>query len=79
MPVKREASPEVYVAGLRTYKSDSLDRTPREDEAETYITGLWLFVEKLVGLDTAVNNKIKRIDIFYNGRIPNVNVVPLFL
>ena len=68
MPVKREASPEVYVAGLRTYKSESLDRTPREDTADTYIKGLWLFVEKLVGIEPTINNKVRRIDIIYNGR-----------
>jgi hypothetical protein len=66
--VKEEASPEVYVAGLRTYESDSLDKAPRQGEEPTYIRKLWVFLEKLVGSDSSLNNKIIKIDIFYNGR-----------
>ena len=66
--VKQEANPEVYVAGLRTYESDSLDRAPRTGEESTYIQRLWQFIEKLVGSLTPVNHKIVKIDIIYNGR-----------
>ena len=66
--VKKELSPEVYLAGLRTYKSESLDRAPREGTESSYIEKLWSFLERLVGMGNSVNNKISRIDIFYNGR-----------
>ena len=69
MGIKKEASPEVYLAGLRTYESASLDMAPREGTETSYIEKLWLFLEKLVGMGNSVNNKIARIDIFYNGRV----------
>ena len=71
--VKKEASPEVYLAGLRTYKSESLDRAPREGMETSYIEKLWVFLERLAGMGNSINNKISRIDIFYNGRETECN------
>ena len=58
----------MYLAGLRTFESESLDRAPREGTESSYIEKLWSFLERLVGMGNSVNNKISRIDIFYNGR-----------
>ena len=74
MGIKKEATPEVFVAGLRTYKSETLDRAPREGTEPNYIERLWRFLEKLVARgSTTVNNKIAKIDIIYNGRESGCN------
>ena len=77
--VKKEASPEVYLAGLRTYKSESLDRAPREGMESSYIEKLWAFLENLAGMRNSINNKISRIDIFYNGRETECNCGAIIL
>ena len=79
MVIKKEASPEVYLAGLRTYKSESLDRAPREGTESSYIEKLWVFLERLAGMGNSLNNKISKIDIFYNGRETECNCGAIIL
>ena len=62
--VKEEQTAEVYLGSLRLFESAKLENPPKEGDNDE-ISKLWRFIMKFVG--ASHNNKIKSIEVFYNG------------